>query len=119
MPGYWNVDWRLSRRFSLGPVNIVLNGIIYNLFNTEQVLYVYSTTGRPDDHGDREPSLDQFTDISISSYDYSPQVDHNHDGLATRAEYKQEWMAMLADYYENPMYYRGSLRVQLGVGIEF
>ena len=119
MPGYLNVDWRLRRRFSLGPINLVLNGIIYNLFNTEQVLCVYSTTGRPDDHGDREPNLDQFTDIPISSYDYSPQVDHNHDGLATRAEYKQEYMAMLADYYENPTYYNGPFRVQLGVGIEF
>ena len=119
MPGYWNVDWRIRRRFSLGPINLVLSGIINNLFNTEQVLYVYSTTGRPDDHGDHEPPLDQFTNIPMSSLSYSPQVDHNHDGLATRAEYKQEYMAMVADYYENPLYYKGPFRVQLGIGIEF
>ncbi|UCF70237.1 MAG: TonB-dependent receptor [candidate division WOR-3 bacterium] len=119
MPGFWNVDLRLRRRFSIGPIDLVLNGIIYNLFNTEQVLYVYSTTGKPDDHGDPEPPLDQFGNVSISSYYYSPQADHSHDGLITPIEYKQEWIDMLADYYENPVYYNHGFRAQVGIGIEF
>lgn len=119
MPGYWNVDLKIRRRFSIGPIGFTLNGMIYNIFNTEQVLYVYETTGRPDEHGDPEPSLDQWGNISISSFYYSPQADHNHDGLITPVEYKNEYMTMLRDFYENPTYYKYGFRAQVGIGIEF
>lgn len=119
MPGYWNIDLKFRRSIPIGPAGLILSGAIYNLFNSEQVLFVYSTTGEPDDHGDPEPNLDQFGNIPITSSSYSPQVDHNHDGLATPAEYKQEWIAMLNDFYENPAYYHPGFKAQLGVGIEF
>jgi len=119
MPGYWNVDWRFGRRINIGPINLILNAIVYNLFNTEQVLFVWGTTGRPDDHGDPEPGLGQFSNIPISSSYYSPQADYNHDGLVARAERKQAWMALHADYFANPVHYNGAFRVRLGIGIEF
>jgi outer membrane receptor protein involved in Fe transport len=119
MPGYWNVDLKFQRSIIIGPVRLLLSGAIFNLFNTEQVLHVYSTTGEPDDHGDPEPNLDQFGYIPITSSNYSPQVDHNHDGLATPTEYNKEWISMLDDFYENPAYYKSGFKARLGVGIEF
>jgi outer membrane receptor protein involved in Fe transport len=119
MPAYWNVNMSASRTIGLGPVNIKLSALIDNLFNTEQVVDVYSTTGDPNDHGDPEPSLGQFGYISITSDRYSPQADYNHDGIITPVEYKREYMVALADYYEDPTNYNGPFRVQLGVGIGF
>lgn len=119
MPGYWNVNWNFSRNINVGSVNLLLSGMIYNLFNTEQVINVYSTTGRPDNHGDPEPNLDQFIDITISSTRYSPQADYNHDGLTTQRENKKAFMAAIADYYENPRDYNGPFRVRFGIGIGF
>lgn len=119
MPGYWNVDWNFSRRISIGGFNMVLSGMIYNLFNTEQVRDVYVTTGLPDDHGDPEPTLSQFGYLPISSSRYSPQADYNHDGLINPVEMKQAYMAARTDYYEDPRNYYSPFRVRFGIGIGF
>lgn len=119
MPGYWNVDFNASRKIALGPVNLVISALIQNLFNTRQILSVYSTTGDPDNHGDYEPSLSQFGSISIASTRYSPQTDYNHDGLISPVEMKKAYIAALTDYYLDPTHYNGPFRVQLGIGLGF
>jgi outer membrane receptor protein involved in Fe transport len=119
MPGFWNVDWNFSRRVKVGPVNLILSGMIYNLFNTQQVDEVYVTTGRADDHGDPEPGLGQFGYLPISSSRYSPQADYNHDGLLTPVELKQDYIQILEDYYNDPTNYLNPFRVRLGVGLGF
>jgi outer membrane receptor protein involved in Fe transport len=119
MPGFWNVDWNFSRRVNVGPLNLMISGMIYNLFNTEQINNVYVTTGLPNDHGDPEPNLSQFTSIPMSSTRYSPQADYNHDGLLTPVEMKQDYMAMIKDYYDDPTNYYAPFRIRLGVGIGF
>ena len=98
---------------------MVLSGMIYNLFNTEQVREVYVTTGLPDDHGDPEPGLGQFGYLPISSSRYSPQADYNHDGLINPVEMKQAYMAARTDYYEDPRNYYSPFRVRFGIGIGF
>ena len=119
MPGYFNVNWNFSRRISLGPVRFLVTGLIDNLFNTEQVVDVYPTTGEADDHGDPEPGIGQFGNIPHTSSRYSPQADFDHDGLINPVEQKADYIAAIRDYYDDPRYYNGPFRVRLGVGIGF
>ena len=119
IPGYFNVDWSLSRSIKIGPANFVLKGMIYNLFNTEQIVEVHETTGDPTWHGDPEPSLDQFQNTAISSTRYSPQSDFNHDGLITPTEAKQSYITAQADYYDDVTNFLPGFRARLGVGLQF
>jgi outer membrane receptor protein involved in Fe transport len=119
MPGYWNVDFGTSRRIHVGSVNVQFSALITNLFNTRQVIDVYTTTGDPEKHGDPEPGLGQFGPVTIASTRYSPQADYNHDGLITPEEYQQEYILARNDYYSDPLNFNGPLRIQLGVGIGF
>jgi len=119
IPGYWNVDLSASRKIPVGPVSLQLSALVNNLFNTKQVIAVYSTTGEPDNHGDAEPTLGQFGTISIASTRYSPQGDFNHDGIISPVEAKLDYIAARNDLYIDPTNYNGPFRIQLGVGIGF
>lgn len=119
IPGYWNVDWKLARRFRIGRANLVLSALILNFFNTRQVIDVYNTTGDPDKHGDPLPSVDQFANTAISSIYYSPQADYNHDGLITPIEARDAYVSALTDLFLDPTNYGSPLRIQCGIGIEF
>lgn len=119
MPGYWNVDWSFSRRVKLGPANVVLSGMIFNLFNTDQVIDVYVTTGLPDDHGDPEPTITQFVTLPMFSNRYTPQGDFNHDGLISPSEAKLDYMNALKDYYTDPRNHNNAFKVRFGIGIGF
>ena len=119
MQGYWNVDLNASRQIPVGRVNLSLNLMVSNLFNAQQVVNIYPTTGRPDDHGDVEPSLSQFGSLELSSTRYSPQADCNHDGLLSVYEMKKAYMAALKDFYEDPTFYNEPLRIQVGVSLAF
>jgi outer membrane receptor protein involved in Fe transport len=119
VPGYWNVDWNFSRRLKMGPINLIFRGMILNLFNTEQIVEVHETTGHPTDHGDPEPSLDQFGPTAISSTRYSPQSDFNHDGLVTPREAKQSYIDAQRDYYFDVRNYLPGFRARFGVGLSF
>jgi hypothetical protein len=110
---------RFSRLIKLGPARLVIKGLLTNLFNTEQIINVYPTTGEPDDHGDAEPTLSQFGYLPISSTRYSPQTDFNHDGLISPAEMKESYIAARSDYYMDPENYNDPFKVQLGAGIGF
>lgn len=117
MPGYWNVDWNFSKQIHVGPMNLVLSGMIFNLFNTQQITTVYQTTGLADDHGDPEPSLGQFGYLPITSARYSPQADINHDGLLTPVEMKADYIEALQDFYIDPRNYNRPFTARLGLGI--
>jgi hypothetical protein len=119
IPGYWNIDWNLSRSVKIGPARLVLKGMIYNLFNNEQIVEVHETTGDPIWHGDPEPSLDQFGNTAISSTRYSPQSDFNHDGLVTPAEAKESYIDAQADYYYDARNFMPGFRARVGVGLQF
>jgi outer membrane receptor protein involved in Fe transport len=119
IPGYWNIDWNLSRSVKIGPARLVLKGMIYNLFNNEQIVEVHETTGDPIWHGDPEPALDQFGNTAISSTRYSPQSDFNHDGLVTPAEAKQSYIDAQADYYYDARNFMPGFRARVGVGLQF
>lgn len=119
LPGFWNVDLTFSRSFTLGPVSLSINGIINNVFNTDQIVEVYPTTGQPDNHGDPEPTLSQFGNISISSSRYSPQADFNHDGLINPVEMKHAYIAAQKDFYTDPTNYLNPVRMQFGIGLNF
>ncbi len=118
-PSFWNVDFNASKGIPLGPVNLRINALIQNLFNTEQVLAVYETSGDAVNHGDPEPELDAFTVLTLSSPRYSPQGDFNHDGVMSRVEEKTAEMQALTDFYDNPRNFYGPFKVQLGAGISF
>ncbi|UCF70346.1 MAG: carboxypeptidase-like regulatory domain-containing protein [candidate division WOR-3 bacterium] len=118
MPDYWNVDWRITRRFRIGSTRLVLSALIFNLFNTTQITYVYTTTGDPDDHGDTPPSSEPFGYTSMASLYYSPQADFDHDGLITPVEARDAYFGALMDFYNDPTNYAMPFRVRLGIGIE-
>jgi outer membrane receptor protein involved in Fe transport len=119
MSGYWNVDVSLSRRLSIGPINVTLSGLIDNLFNTTQITNVYVTSGEPEEHGDPEPNLSIFGPLTMSSDRYSPQGDPNHDGLMTPEERKADYMIALTDYYRDPRNYNAGFRMRFGIGVGF
>jgi outer membrane receptor for Fe3+-dicitrate len=119
MSGFWNIDWKISRQIKLGPTKFILTCLINNLFNTNQVIKVYSTTGKPDEHGDTEPLISQFHYVPMTSMYYSPQADSDHDGLITPGEMKNAYMTALNDYYSDPTNYNSGFRMRLGIGIEF
>ncbi len=119
MPGYVNVNCNFSRRIRLGPVRLLLTGLIDNLLNTKQVTNVYPTTGRADDYGAPEPGIGQFGNIPMTSSRYTPQSDFNHDGLINPHEMKADYVAAIKDFYDDPLNYNGPFRVRLGVGIGF
>jgi hypothetical protein len=118
MPGYWNVDMKFTRRFSVGPTRLVLTALARNLFNTRQILNVYDATGEPDDPGYPLPSVDQFSYVSILNERYSPQADFNHDGLMTATERRDDYVGAIGDLHQDPTNYGSPLRVRLGIGIE-
>jgi len=119
MSGYWNIDFSAQRRIPIGPVSFALNVLINNLLNTQQITSVYETTGKPADHGDTEPSIGQFGNLAISSTRYSPQCDYDHDGLITNVEMKKGYIAARNDYYDDPSFYNGPFRIQVGVNLGF
>ncbi|MCK4940974.1 hypothetical protein KAS45_02680, partial [candidate division WOR-3 bacterium] len=119
MSGYWNVDWNFSRRFSVGPVKLVLRGMLLNLFNSEQIVEVHETTGHPTAHGDPEPSLDQFEYTSLASTRYSPQTDFNHDGLINPREAKRSYIDSQNDYWFDARNYLPGFRARFGLGLMF
>ncbi len=119
MPSYWNVNWNFSRGFSIGPVKLVLRGMLLNLFNTEQIVEVHETTGHPTAHGDPEPGLDQFEFTSITSTRYSPQTDFNHDGLVSPREAKQSYIDSQNDYWFDARNYLPGFRARFGLGLMF
>ncbi len=118
MPGHNNLDFKYQRYFNIGPVKLTFNCLIENLLNTKQIIYVYPTTGKPDDHGDPEPATNQFGWISITSAYYSPQADLDHNGLITPLEMKDEYVRARSDYYSNPLHYNNSFRLRLGIGLK-
>ena len=119
MSGFWNIDWKFNRRIRIGSAKLVLSGLINNLLDTKQIIDVYNTTGSPDDHGYPDPSLSQFGSISISSSRYSPQADHDHNGLITPVEMRDEYIAARDDLYEDPTNWKNPFRFRIGIGIEF
>jgi len=119
MPGYWNLDWNFTRQIRLGPLSLAFRGMILNLFNTRQILEVHETTGDPTNHGDPEPSLDQFGSTSISSTRYSPQCDFNHDGLVNPYEAKQAYIDCRNDYWFDARNFNPGFRARFGVGLMF
>jgi len=116
MPGYNNLDLKYQKSFKIGQAKLSISCLIKNLFNTKQIVYVYPTTGKPDDHGDSEPPITQFCWLSITSARYSPQADFDHNGLITPVEMRDEYIRAIKDYYTNPLHYNSPFRLKLGVG---
>jgi outer membrane receptor protein involved in Fe transport len=119
IPGFYNVDWNFSRSFKLGPTNLVVRGMLLNLFNSDQIIEVHETTGEAFDHGDPEPSLDQFGYTSMASSRYSPQSDFNHDGLVDPREAKESYIDCQKDYWADARNYYPGFRARFGVGFMF
>ncbi|MEO0124143.1 MAG: TonB-dependent receptor [candidate division WOR-3 bacterium] len=120
MPGYINVDANITKGITIQKLNFILFANIYNLFNTEQITQVYSTTGKPDDDGQTSTvSIGQFSNITLSSSYYTPQADHNHDGINNPYELREEYIKARAFYYNNPFHWSPGFRMRVGVGLSF
>ncbi len=120
MPGYTNVDVRITKGITIQKLNFSLLANIYNLFNTEQITAVYSTTGKPDDDGQTiTVSIGQFSTITLASAYYTPQADYNHDGINNPYELRQEYIKARAFYYNNPFNWNPGFRMRVGVALNF
>jgi len=93
---------------------------LYNLFDTEQVTSVYSTTGKPDnDGGEASIQIQDFSTISLSSAYYTPQADYDHDGLNSPPELCGEYIDARRVYYNNPYHWKQGFRIRVGIGFDF
>lgn len=119
MPHYWNMDLKISKGIRIGPTKLVVTALLMNLFDSVEIVDVYNNTGLPDDHGDEDPLLGQFSYAPIGSDYYSPQADFDHDGLITPYEFRDDYIAARDDYYDDPTNWKNPFRFLLGVGIEF
>ncbi len=120
MPGYINIDANVSKSITVSKMKFVLFANLYNLFNTEQIRSVYSTTGKPDDDGQSTTiSVGQFSYITLTSAYYSPQADYNHDGIANPWEMRNEYVKARQFYYNNPFNWNPGFRMRVGIGLSF
>ncbi|MGQ9464212.1 MAG: TonB-dependent receptor [bacterium] len=120
MPGYTNVDANITKRITISKLKFAIFANFYNLFNTEQIVSVYSTTGKPDDDGQTiTVKVDQFSNISLSSTYYSPQADYNHDGLNNPWELRSEYIKARSFYYNNPLHWNPGFKMRVGFGLNF
>ncbi len=118
MPGYMNVDANITKNFSLKGLNFSFFTNLYNLFNTEQIISVYSTTGEPETDGlENSILVSQFSTISILSSYYTPQADYNHDGLNSAGELWSEYIKARRFYYNNPFHWKPGFRMRVGLAI--
>jgi outer membrane cobalamin receptor len=120
LPGYINVDANISKDLSIMGLKFSLFSQVYNLFNTEQIISVYSSTGQPDDDGGEAGiTLGDFGNISMTSSYYTPQADYNHDGLNSPDELMEEYIKARRVYYSNPFHWKQGFRVRIGFGLKF
>lgn len=120
IPGYINVDANITKRITISKLKFALFANIYNLFNTEQIISVYSTTGEPDDDGQTiTVKVDQFSNISLASAYYTPQADYNHDGINNPWELRSEYIKARSFYYNNPLHWYPGFRMRVGFGLSF
>ncbi len=120
IPGYINVDANITKRITISKLKFALFANIYNLFNTEQIISVYSTTGEPDDDGQTiTVKVDQFSNISLASSYYTPQADYNHDGINNPWELRSEYIKARSFYYNNPLHWYPGFRMRVGFGLSF
>jgi hypothetical protein len=119
LPGYVNVDLKCSKIIRINSVALTVTGQIYNLFNTKQIIEVYPTTGLPDNIGYPDPSIYAFNVITLTSFFYTPQADYNHDGINSRVELRDEYVAAIKNLYADPTNYNGPFRAQIGIAVGF
>jgi outer membrane receptor protein involved in Fe transport len=120
LPGYINVDANFSKDIRLMGLTFKVFSQIYNLFNTEQIIQVYNTTGEPgDDGGETGISVQDFGSISLTSAYYTPQADYNHDGLTNPSERYEEYIKARRTYYNNPFHWNPGLKARVGFGLSF
>lgn len=120
LPGYMNVDVNITKNFSLMGFKFSLFSQLYNLFNAQQIIKVYNTTGKPDDDGGEVSiQIQDFSTISLSSYYYTPQADYNHDGLNSPPELYEEYIKARRVFYSNPFHWKQGFRARIGIGLNF
>jgi hypothetical protein len=118
MPGSMNVDAHITKGFSIMGVKLALFSNIYNLFNTEHINTVYSTTGEPDTDGQEGTILvSNFFPISITSYFYTPQADYNHNGINEAAELHSEYIRARRASQSNPFNWGSGFRIRVGISV--
>jgi len=63
-PLTWNVDLRLEKYFKIGPLNYSIFVQVENLFDSENELYVYASSGRALTNVEQVQNAIQFSDIT-------------------------------------------------------
>jgi hypothetical protein len=120
LPGYINVDANISKDIKIAGLTFSLFAQMFNLFNTEQVISVYNTTGSPETDGKEITiTVPDFGFIPMSSTYYSPQADYDHDGLNSPPELYNEYMTARAIYYNDPFHWKQGFRARFGFGLKF
>ncbi len=124
MPGSFTADLNAAKRFRIGPLRLGLTLVVTNLFNNQNITWVYGATGRPDDDGYAATlsplgwsGVADITNLNTSLY--NPVRDRNHDGYITDEEeyiaFKMAWL----DFVDNPINWDAPRQVKLGVALEF
>ncbi|HID32913.1 MAG TPA: hypothetical protein EYP24_06005, partial [bacterium (Candidatus Stahlbacteria)] len=118
-PGFWNVDMRVSKSIKFGLPRLTLIFQVYNLFNTEQWLDVYPSSGEPDWDG-KEFTPGMFIGkLTVFDRDYHPSADADHDGYITNVEYFEAYMRARKDILDDPANYGPPRIIRFGVELSF
>jgi hypothetical protein len=123
MPPRYSVDTRLSKGVHLGPLAVSLVLDITNLFDFQNVEWVYGFTGKANDDG--YAAIFSPADwagnvpITVASGTYSPCRDLDHNGYITPEEEYNAYKTAYKDFVDNPNNYGAPRQVRLGISVEF
>ena len=122
MPPRYQIDGRISKAVRLGPLALTINCDITNLLNTQNIVWVYGATGKPDDDGyasTYSPLNYPATGTGITGGTYNPVRDLDHDGIITPFEEYVANKTAYRDFVNNPNNYGTPRSIQFGISLEF
>ena len=140
MPWIFDSDLKIEKPFELFGCNLSFFATINNLFNRQNILYVYPNTGKVDDNGftqDKDTYLSQTWVYSGDKVkvDYSPSADERRDigidgepntndagegdGWITKDEWYNSYKNGRLDWEKNPSHVSVGRRIHFGIKINW
>jgi outer membrane receptor protein involved in Fe transport len=103
-PFQWNVDLKLEKYFSIGPLRYSIFLQVDNLFDTENEIYIWTNSGRSLYNADAKRTSSIFNDLRT-------RIARNDPGMLPINE--------IDNYYSRPEYLSSPREVRLGLSILF
>jgi outer membrane receptor for ferrienterochelin and colicin len=123
MPQRFTADLNASKSVPVGRAKVGLLFTVTNLFNNQTVQWVYGATGLPADNGYvttlSPANWAVGSRVTITSSQYHPARDRNHDGYITAEEEYVAYKLAYRDFLDNPINFGAPRQMKVGVTLEF